>query len=205
MLLSCRTELTAYYRNSTFSNSQVTLNSFSERCQTCHIACYPSTTHCNIFQTNKIWVNQSDMPWIILNESFRQLIWYGSQRKTYLNWNFRPLLTFFCNVTTLFSSLALSPTQFTTFFLDGGSYVFRSLIKSTLLAGKDLWSLVDSEFLFSCSTRRLTRERSELSANSWDIELKIMGSSKSRSSLFSYLNVLSTGAFNFSLLFCSPF
>ena len=134
-----------------------------------------------------------------------QLIWYGSQRKTYVNWNFRPLLTFFCNVATLFSSLALSPTQFTTFFLDGGSYVFRSLIKSTLLAGKDLLSLVDSEFLFSCSTRRLTRERSELSANSWDIELKIMGSSKSRSSLFSYLNVLSTGAFNFSLLFFSPF
>ena len=70
------------------------------------------------------------------------------------------------NVTKLFSSLALSPTQFTTFFLDGGSYVFRSFIKSTLLVGKDLWSLVDSEFLFSCSTRRLTRERSELSANS---------------------------------------
>ena len=110
---------------------------------------------------------------------------------------------FFCNVTTLFSSLALSPTQFTTFFLDGGSYVFRSLIKSTLLAGKDLWSLVDSEFLFSCSTRRLTRERSELSANSWDIELKIMGSSKSRSSLFSYLNVLSTGAFLLLVRFVS--
>ena len=132
-----------------------------------------------------------------------QLIWYGSQRKTYVNWNFRPLLTFFCNVTTLFSSVALSPTQFTTFFLDGGSYVFRSLIKSTLLAGKDLWSLVDSEFLFSCSTRRLTRERSELSANSWDIELKIMGSSKSRSSLFSYLNVLSTGAFLLLVRFVS--
>ena len=132
-----------------------------------------------------------------------QFIWYGSQRKTYVNWNFRPLLTFFCNVTTLFSSVALSPTQFTTFFLDGGSYVFRSLIKSTLLAGKDLWSLVDSEFLFSCSTRRLTRERSELSANSWDIELKIMGSSKSRSSLFSYLNVLSTGAFLLVVRFVS--
>ena len=42
-----------------------------------------------------------------------------------------------------FSSLALSPTQFTTFFLDGGSYVLYSLIKSTLLAGKDLLSLVD--------------------------------------------------------------
>ena len=133
-----------------------------------------------------------------------RLVWFkDSQRETYVNWNLRPLLVF--EMFQRFSSLALSPTQFTTFFLDGGSYVFRSLIKSTLLAGKDLLSLVDSEFLFSCSTRRLTRERSELSANSWDIELKIMGSSKSRSSLFSYLNVLSTGAFNFSLLFFSPF
>ena len=32
--------------------------------------------------------------------------------------------------------------------------------------------LVDLEFLFSISTRRLTSERSELNANSWDIELK---------------------------------
>ena len=134
-----------------------------------------------------------------------QLIWYGSQRKTYVNWNFRPLLTFFCNVTTLFSSVALSPTQFTTFFLDGGSYVFRSLIKSTLLAGKDLWSLVDSEFLFSCSTRRLTRERSELSANSWDIEVKSMGSSKSRSSLFSYFHMVRLIFLFFSFLLSNFF
>ena len=94
------------------------------------------------------------------------------------------------------------------FFLNGASYVFHSLIKSTLLAGKDLlcldnkqnntWSLVDSEFLFSCSTRRLTSKRSELSANSSDIELNIMGFlqvSKPWSSSSSYLNVLSTGAF----------
>ena len=119
-----------------------------------------------------------------------------------------------------FSSLALSPTQFTTFFLDGASYVFHSLIKSTLLAGKDLlcldnkqnntWSLVDSEFLFSCSTRRLTSKRSELSANSSDIELNIMGFlqvSKPWSSSSSYLNILSTDAFLLllRLIFCFCF
>ena len=119
-----------------------------------------------------------------------------------------------------FSSLALSPTQFTTFFLDGASYVFHLLIKSTLLAGKDLlcldnkqnntWSLVDSEFLFSCSTRRLTSKRSELNANSSDIELNIMGFlqvSKPWSSSSSYLNILSTDAFLLllSLNFCFCF
>ena len=35
-ILSCRMELTAYYRNITFSNSQATFHSFSERCVTCH-------------------------------------------------------------------------------------------------------------------------------------------------------------------------
>ena len=43
-------------------------------------------------------------------------------------------------IARFFSSLALSPTQFTTFFLDGQSYFFfflHSLIKSTYPAGKD--------------------------------------------------------------------
>ena len=155
-----------------------------------------------------------------------RLVWFkDSQRKTYVNWNLRPLLVF--EMFQRFSSLALSPTQFTTFFLDGASYVFHLLIKSTLLAGKDLlcldnkqnntWSLVDSEFLFSCSTRRLTSKRSELSANSSDIELNIMGflqvskpwssSSWSWSSSSSYLNILSTDAFLLllRLIFCFCF
>ena len=42
-------------------------------------------------------------------------------------------------IARFYSSLALSPTQFTTFFLDGQSYFFflHSLIKSTYPAGKD--------------------------------------------------------------------
>ena len=42
-ILSCRMESTAYYRNISFSNSQATLHSFSERCETCHVAFNPST------------------------------------------------------------------------------------------------------------------------------------------------------------------
>ena len=42
-------------------------------------------------------------------------------------------------------SVALSTMQFTTFFLDGGSYFFQSLIKSTLHAGKDLLCLDDKQ------------------------------------------------------------
>ena len=45
----------------------------------------------------------------------------------------------------LLSSVALSTMQFTTFFLGGGSYFFQSLIKSTLLAGKDLLCLDDKQ------------------------------------------------------------
>ena len=61
---------------------------------------------------------------------------------------FRPLLVFVMFL-RFSSSLALSPTQFTTFFLGGGSY--HLLIKSTLLVGgllrldnkqNNTWSLV---------------------------------------------------------------
>ena len=69
-ILSCRVELTAYYRNRTLSNSQATFHSFSERYVTCHIAGHPSTTHRNIFPTNMTCMNQSDMSQIIqMNDS----------------------------------------------------------------------------------------------------------------------------------------
>ena len=53
----------------------------------------------------------------------------------------------FCNDLMLFLifSLAFWLTQFTTFFLNGESYFFHSLIKSTLLAGKDLLCLDDKQ------------------------------------------------------------
>ena len=69
------------------------------------------------------------------------LVWFkGSQRENYVNRNLCPLLVFVM-IARFFSSLALSPTQFTTFFLDGQSYFLfcflHSLIKSTYPAGKD--------------------------------------------------------------------
>ena len=67
------------------------------------------------------------------------VLFKGSQRENYVNRNLCPLLVFVM-IARFFSSLALSPTQFTTFFLDGQSYFFfflHSLIKSTYPAGKD--------------------------------------------------------------------
>ena len=52
-----RMELTAHYRKKTFWNSQATFCSFSERCETYHIAFYLSTTRCKIFHTNMTCVN----------------------------------------------------------------------------------------------------------------------------------------------------
>ena len=73
------------------------------------------------------------------------LVWLkGSQRENYVNRNLRPLLVFVM-IERFFSSLAFWLTQFTTFFLNGGSYLFHSLIKSTLLAGKDLLCLDDKQ------------------------------------------------------------
>ena len=111
VILSCRMESTAYYRNISFSNSQATLHSFSERCETCHIAFYP----------------------MICLRSFRwmtaHLVWFiGSQRENYVKWNLRPLLVFVM-IHRFLSSVALSTMQFTTFFLDGGSYFFSVVNK----------------------------------------------------------------------------
>ena len=69
------------------------------------------------------------------------VLFKGSQRENYVNRNLCTLLVFVM-IARFFSSLALSPTQFTTFFLDGQSYFFfffflHSLIKSTYPAGKD--------------------------------------------------------------------
>ena len=61
-----------------------------------------------------------------------------------MNRNLRPLLVFVM-IERFFSSLAFWLTQFTAFFLNGGSYFFHSLIKSTLLAGKDLLCLDDKQ------------------------------------------------------------
>ena len=73
----------------------------------------------------------------------------------------------FCNDLTLFLISSLIADTIYDFFLGWWVlcflFFFHSLIKSNLLAGKDLlclnneqkntWSLVDSEFLFSCLTR----------------------------------------------------
>ena len=119
-ILSCRMELTAYYRNRTFSNSQATCYSFSERCEAYHIACYPSTTHRNIFQTNKTCVKP--IRYVLDHLDEWKLIWYGSRGRLVWIKIFAHCLVFVM-FQRFFSSLALSPTQFTTFFLDGGSYV----------------------------------------------------------------------------------
>ena len=88
---------------------------------------------------------------------------------------FRPLLGF-CNVSTLFLIFSPIANAIYDFFLGWRILCFHLLIKSTLFAGKELlrldnkqnntWSLVNSEFLFSCPTGRLTSECSELSAHS---------------------------------------
>ena len=81
-------------------------------------------------------------------------------------WQLRPLFTDFVVIQRLFYSWV---RQGTFQFLFGGcrSSYFHSLIKSTLLARKRLlclcdgqnytWLLVDMKFLFSCSTRHLSR------------------------------------------------
>ena len=86
------------------------------------------------------------------------------------NWEFcvskiTPIVCF-CSVSTLFSSCQRQRTlRF--LFGDCRSFYFRSLMKLTFLVGKGLlclydkqnntWLLVDTKFLFSYSTRHLTR------------------------------------------------
>ena len=90
-ILSRRMELTAYYRNRTFSNSQATflfLRKMRDMPQPVtlqrHSAIY-------FLQTWHAWTNQ------ICLRSFRWMtthsVWFkGSQRENYVNWNLPPLL-----------------------------------------------------------------------------------------------------------------
>ena len=166
VILSCRMESSAYYRNISFSNSQATFHSFSERCETCHIAFYPSTTHRNTFHTNMTCMNQSDMSQIIqMNDSSFGMVQRFPEREL-CELKFTPI-TCFCNDSSLSLISSLIADTIYDFFLGWWVlcflFFFHSLIKSTLLAGKDLlclnneqnntWSLVNSEFLFSCLTR----------------------------------------------------
>ena len=115
-MLSCCTELSAYYRNRTFSNSQATLHSFSERCETCHIACYPSTAHRNIFPTKHDM--HEPIRYVLDHLDERQLIWYGSKvprERESCELNFTPPLLVFVIIGRFFSSLAFPRTQSTTF------------------------------------------------------------------------------------------
>ena len=96
-----------------FSNSQATLHSFFTQ----------QRTAIHFIQIWHAWTNQ------ICLRSFRRmtahLVWFiGSQRENYVNWNLRPLLVFVM-IHLFLSSVALSTMQFTTFFLDGGSYFFN--------------------------------------------------------------------------------
>ena len=160
-ILSCRMELTAYNRNTTFFFKYTGYN----LCETCDIAFYPSTMH-NIFHKNMTCMNQSDISQIIqMNDSS-----FGMDQR----FPVRELCELkstptacFCNDLTLFLISSLIADTIYDFFLGWWVlcflFFFHSLIKSTLLAGKDLlclnneqsntWSLVDSEFLFSCLTR----------------------------------------------------
>ena len=95
VILSCRMESSAYYRNISFSNSQATFHSFSERCETCHIAFYPSTTHRNTFHTNMTCMNQSDMSQIIqMNDSSFGMVYRFPEREL-CELKFTPITCFY--------------------------------------------------------------------------------------------------------------
>ena len=130
-------EFTAPYRKKTFSNSQAAFYSFSERCETCHITFYPSTTHQNIFHANMACVNQSDMSQIIqMNDSSFVTVQRFPERDlcelkfTSIAW--------FCNDSRLFLIFSLITDAIYDFLLGWWiQFFFHSLIKSSLLAGKD--------------------------------------------------------------------
>ena len=157
-----RMELTAHYRKKTFWNSLATFCSFSERCETYHIAFVTFRRRAAKYftQTWHAWINQ------ICLRSFRgMLIWYGSKvpRERIMWIEIYACSFFFCNDSTLFLICSIIADAITTFLLDGRSYFFHSLSTSTLPLGKDLscldnrqnktWSLEDLEFVFSCSAR----------------------------------------------------
>ena len=54
-------------------------------------------------------------------------------------------IAYFCNNWTLFLIFSFSADAVYDFFMDRGSYFFHSLIKSTVLSGKDLLRLDDKQ------------------------------------------------------------
>ena len=165
-ILSCRMELTAYYRNRTFSNSQATFHSFSERCVTCHSRSPFNDMH-------------EPIRYVLDHLDKWHLIWYGWKvPRERIMWIEIYAHCCFCNDSTLFLIFSLIADEIYEFFL--GWWILFFFIRQwsrlyfpikTVNKQSNTWSLVNSEFLFSCSTRRLTSERNELSANSSDIEL----------------------------------
>ena len=77
----------------------------------------------------------------------RQLICYGSKvpRERIMRIELYAPIACFCNNWTLFLIFSFSADAVYDSFMDGGSYFFHSLIKSTVLSGKDLLRLDDKQ------------------------------------------------------------
>ena len=108
-MLSCCTELSAYYRNRTFSNSQATLHSFSERCETCHIAFNGAPQYISYKHDM-----HEPIRYVLDHLDERQLIWYGSKvprERESCELNFTPPLLVFVIIGRFFSSSAFPRTE----------------------------------------------------------------------------------------------
>ena len=149
---------------------------FSERCVTCHSRSPFNDTAQYISYKHDM---HEPVRYVLDHLDKWHLIWYGSKvPRERTMWIEIYAHCCFCNDSTLFLIFSLIAHEIYEFFL--GWWILFFFIRQwsrlyfpikTVNKQSNTWSLVNSEFLFSCSTRRLTSERNELSANSSDIEL----------------------------------
>ena len=114
-ILSCRMELTAYYRNITFSNSQATFHSFSERCVTCHSRSPFNDTAQYISYKHDM---HEPIRYVLDHLDEWHLIWYGSKvPRERIMWIEIYAHCCFCNDSTLFLIFSLIADGIYEFFL----------------------------------------------------------------------------------------
>ena len=114
-ILSCRLELTAYYRKRTFSNSQATLHSFSEKCVTYHSRSPFNDTAQYISYKHDM---HEPIRYVLDHLDEWQLIRYGSKvpRERIMWIEIYPHCCF-CNDSTLFLIFSLIADEIYEFFL----------------------------------------------------------------------------------------
>ena len=114
-ILSCRMELTAYYRKRTFSNSQATFHSFSEKCVTYHSRSPFNDTAQYISYKHDM---HEPIRYVLDHLDEWQLIRYGSKvpRERIMWIEIYPHCCF-CNDSTLFLIFSLIADEIYEFFL----------------------------------------------------------------------------------------